>query len=313
MSPSIPVAGAANTLGGAAVRRAKTHWDRGREGSKLIVRIGRSVKQDHMVPVEIRDRLADALPARIRVDPDVQDAVASLLDGADVAAAEDVLAQSIARLCRDVVEWPVGFDEIAFGKVTAAHAAAAVNEVKATDRDAAHVDHLVERELLLEIRAAVSQPDVENHEIGALLRGPLKQVDQEANVQAAVMRQDEGKLAEAARLAGGVADALDEANLSPAAVTFRLWAAQLLAAADDKEAAQALLEGIAWAHMDSPLHTAALSAISELRRIGGDEWLIRGLEAVESWPRVPWAAGWLDEAITADDRPGAGLRWRRYA
>ena len=93
-------------------------------------------------------------------------------------------------------------------------------------------------------------------------------------------------------------------------MTFRLWAAQLLAAGDEKTEAQNVLESMAWAHMDTPLHTAALSAMSELRRIGGDEWLIRGLDAIESWPRAHWAARWLDEAIVADERSDVGLRWK---
>ena len=142
MSPAIPAAGAVGTVGGAAARRVKTHWDRGHEGSKLIAQIGRRVKQDAEVPHEIRERLAAALPARLRLDPDVQGAVSSLLDGEDVVAAQDALAEAIARLSADVVEWPTGFGASEFGKLAAAHAASAVNEVKATDREAAHVDQL---------------------------------------------------------------------------------------------------------------------------------------------------------------------------
>ena len=310
MSPAIPAAGAVGTVGGAAARRVKTHWDRGHEGPKLIARIGRRVKQDAEVPHEIRERLAAALPARIRLDPDVQGAVSSLLDGEDVVAAQDALAEAIARLSADVVEWPTGFGATEFGNLAAAHAASAVNEVKATDREAAHVDQLATREILSEIKAAVSEPRAGNHAIGALLRGPLKQVGEEANAAAATKHQDEGRFAEAAQLAHGVADALEDADLSPAAVTFRLWAAQLLAAGDERTEAQDVLERMAWAHMDTPLHTAALSAMSELRRIAGDEWLIRGLDAIESWPRAHWAARWLDEAIVADERSDVALRWR---
>jgi hypothetical protein len=310
MSPTIPGAGVATALGGAAARRAKTHWDRGHEGPKLIAQISRRVRQDDAVPFAIRERLADEVPPRIRVDPDVQGAVSSLLDGVEVAAAQDALAQRIAELFGDVVEWQPGFNASAFGKVAAAHAAEAVNEVKATDREASHVDALINRELLSEIKAAVSEPESASQEIGALLRGPLEQIGEEANARAAVDRQEVEEFAEAAELASGIAAALVAAKLSPAAVTFWLWSAQLLAAAGEKDRAHAVLEQIAWAHMDSPLHTATLSAIAELRRIEGDDWLIRGLEAIESWPRLPWATKWLDEAIAADERPDVGLRWR---
>ena len=308
MSPSIPT-GPLSSVAGPVVRRAKVVWDHEHERSKLIARVSAGIRQDDSVPYTLRDELAAKLPDRIRVEPGVQRAVSALLGGVDAVAAEQSLADQIARVCADLVDWPANFSADAFGAIAAAHAASVVNEVKATDREAAHVDAVINRGILSQIRAAVSTPEVAPNKVGALLRGPLEQIGQQANLEAALELQSDGHFAEAAELSAAISGALEEANLAAAAVTFQIWTAQLLAAAGEKGGAQVVLERMAWTHMDTPLHTATLSAIAELRRVGCAEWLVRGLEAAESWPRAPWAAAWLEAAIANDDRPDAVLRW----
>ena len=300
-----------NALVGAGLRRGKIAWDRGRENPRLVDELCRRIKLDARVPIDVRDRLATAIKQGLAVDPVSQEALHALLVGTDSTAAQDALAERVRDLCRDTVEWSAGFSPDEFGKLAASVAQEAVSVVKATDREAAHVDHLVTRDAFRkELAEALRPSDAQGHEVGALLRGPLRQVDQEAAVHSAIDLEEAREPGPAAGLANGVADTLDAAGLEPAAVSFRLWAAQLWADAGERPRGQASLEGMAWKTMHSATHTAALSAIAQLRIIGAEEWLIRGLEAVESWARVPWAAKWLDDAIAQDDRADTVLRWK---
>jgi hypothetical protein len=151
-----PALSLAGQLTGAAGRRTTTHWARGKEGHKLIKEMARRVKQDGLIPYEIRDSLAAELPSKVRVEPDVRGALTLLLEGRHVPEAESALAQLIAELCKNVVAWPEGFDAAAFGAIAAAHAAAGVNAVKATDREAAHVDAVAIRELMQRVEEGVA-------------------------------------------------------------------------------------------------------------------------------------------------------------
>jgi hypothetical protein len=151
MSPSIPT-GPLTAVAWPVVHRAKVIWDRDHERSKLLGRLNAMIRKDDSIPHALREELAAKLPNRIRVEPDVQRAVSALLDGVDAVAAQDALADEIARLCADLVESPADFSARAFAPIAAAHAAATVNEVKATDREAAHVNALINRGILSEIR-----------------------------------------------------------------------------------------------------------------------------------------------------------------
>jgi tetratricopeptide (TPR) repeat protein len=156
---TLPLTGAASKLSGsllsAASRRAKTFWDRDHEGHRLIKQIALRVKQDANVPAGIRERLATELPDRIRTEPAVQGALALLLDGEEVKAAVAALSQLVARLAQGAVEWPADFGPRSFGSVVGRHALDAVHEVKATDRDAAHIDAKVTRETVNAVHETV--------------------------------------------------------------------------------------------------------------------------------------------------------------
>lgn len=130
----------------AAGSKAKTFWLDENEGARLIDRIRRAVLADASVSHEVREELARALPRAIRTDPAVQGAIVLLLSGEQVDQARGALAELVARLMRNEVKWPEGFTAEQFGAIAAGHAVAAVNEVKATDRAAAHVDAKYTRE-----------------------------------------------------------------------------------------------------------------------------------------------------------------------
>jgi tetratricopeptide (TPR) repeat protein len=130
----------ADRLGGAAAGKAKGFWLRDHEGARLVSQLQHLVKADAAVHHEVRDALARALPDRLRTDPAAQGALVLLLAGEDVEAACAALAQTVARLAQDAVVWPADFTAARFGEIVAGHALDAVTAVKASDRDAAHID-----------------------------------------------------------------------------------------------------------------------------------------------------------------------------
>jgi hypothetical protein len=310
MSPIPAFVGPAANVGIGGARRGKVALDRRRETPKLLGQISRRVKSDESIPEDLRDGLGRDLVSRIKADPTVQDALGLLLNGSDVAAAQERLAQSIAALCQDLRSWPPDFDASRLGTIAAAHAAAAVSQVKATDREAAHTDAKQTHELLMDIKDAVLAPNEPDAGVGALLQGPIRQVGQEENFRAATELEADGAFQPAARTTLEIADALDAAHLSAAAITFRLSAARLLLSAGDAPTAQEILENLIWRYLNTPLHIAALSAIGALRQSGAEDWLVHGFEGLDGWPRLPWAAKWLDEAILNDARPDISERWR---
>jgi tetratricopeptide (TPR) repeat protein len=130
----------ASVLVGAAASKTKTFWLRNHEGAQLIRRLQRSVGADAAVHHEVRDELARVLPEKIRTDPAARGALVLLLSGEQVESALAALAEVVGRLMQDSVSWPDGFTSGQFGTIVAGHALEAVNDVKASDRDAAHVD-----------------------------------------------------------------------------------------------------------------------------------------------------------------------------
>lgn len=336
-----PAAKLSGSLVSAAARRGKTFRDRDHEGHRLIERVAALVKLDGSVPAGVRDQLARDLPERLRTEPTVQGALALLLDGEEVDAAAAALSQLVARLMQSVVEWPEGFGAESFGEVVARHALEAVNEVKATDREAAHVDakHTRQRveavhdavaassQLLIEKTGAHREQEKREHEelhraiqallgrdrtdgiVTALVAGPLHHAGQTEAAENAARLERERRHAEAAEVVLAIASALDRSGLSAVAESYRTRAAGQLDAAGDRLAAVALLEEVAWTQIGTQSR-AASGAVWELERMVGETWLVRGLEACASWPQLPWASRSLDEAIVVDDDPDRVLRWR---
>jgi tetratricopeptide (TPR) repeat protein len=147
----------AGQLAGAALRRGTEFWRRNREGHNLTRQIAKKVRADARVHHEVREELAKALPDKLRMDPSAQGALALLLEGTEIAAAADALTQITARLVCDSVEWPAEFGADAFGGIVAAHAVESVGQVKATDREAAHVDAKYTRERIAELAHVVAR------------------------------------------------------------------------------------------------------------------------------------------------------------
>ncbi|HET7121089.1 MAG TPA: tetratricopeptide repeat protein [Solirubrobacterales bacterium] len=130
----------AATLVAAAGTKVKSFWLKDQEGARLIKATAARVKADADVDYAVREELARKLPAALRAQPETRGALVHLLEGKQVPTARNSLAVLVARLMQDEVRWPEGFSASEFGTIVARHAAEAVNEVKASDRSAAHTD-----------------------------------------------------------------------------------------------------------------------------------------------------------------------------
>ncbi len=129
-----------------AAQKPKRYWERDREGANLINQIKQLVAADARVDYSVRAQLARSLPAKLRTQPSAQGALLMLLAGEETTAASAALAQVVAVTMRDAVAWPEDFSPERFGKIVADHAVEAVDAVKASDRDAARVQHKRTRE-----------------------------------------------------------------------------------------------------------------------------------------------------------------------
>ena len=93
-------------------------------------------------------------------DPEVHRNLARMLDGKDVDAATAALSGVVARLVESCVDWPESFGPEQFGELVGGHALDTVNFVKATDREAAHVDEKYTRQKVEEVHDAVDSSRV---------------------------------------------------------------------------------------------------------------------------------------------------------
>jgi hypothetical protein len=163
----------ASLLAGLATERARIAWEKSREKKKLIQGLADAVRADADVDHRVRSELAKALPDKIGVEPDVHVALGYLLQGERVKAAQDALAEVVARIMGNAVPWPTGFTPEDFGKIVASHAPDVINKVLATDRGAAHTDA---KSMLDELRGLADAL-----EEAGIARRPLDRVEVLAN------------------------------------------------------------------------------------------------------------------------------------
>jgi tetratricopeptide (TPR) repeat protein len=142
----------------------------------------------------------------------------------------------------------------------------------------------------------------------ALLAGPLDHSGQTAKANQARELGDGGHPSEAASLLFEIAQALVNQGLDTVAETYRLQAADLLAANNEVEAAVDAIDEVLCAQVDrgSP---DAWSVVRHLESVIGGHWLVRAWDACVRWPEIPYASEWLRQAIDEDDRQERRLRW----
>lgn len=340
--PSDPLSGAAGRLSGqlfgATARRAKVFWDREHEGGKLINRIGQLVRRDADVPGDVRDRLAEVLPDRMRTEPEVHRNLGRMLDGEEVDSATAALSSVVARLVESCVDWPESFGPEQFGVLVGRHAFDTVNVVKATDREAAHVDEKYTREKVEGVHGAVDSSRVElldglqaterrivdafrerteDHQHStdlahALLVGPLRHAGVLEEVDRAQSVADAGELLRAAEAFLEIASRLSKRRLELAAEGLQERAAIWIAQSGDVDRATAILLEVAETRISRGARWGVESVARTLGSLLGEEgrWLVDALMSRITWPERDGQA--LEHLRVASERARArkaDVRW----
>ena len=159
-----------------------------------------------------------------------------------------------------------------------------------------------------ELRALVSPSASSDLAAALLVGGPLRQAEQQKNVERAETLGEQEPV-RAAGIFEEVADALDHHGLNTISPTYRMRAARLLADAGERDNAAILVERVAWAQIRERSSIASL-AVRQLEQLLGDVPLVRGLQACVQFPAVAGSSAWLREAIEAEDDPERALRFR---
>jgi tetratricopeptide (TPR) repeat protein len=340
--PSDPLSGTVDKLSGqlfsAVARRVKTFWDREHEGGKLINRLGELVRQDAEVPGDVRHRLAGMLPDRMRTEPEVHRELGRMLDGEDVDAATAALSRVVARLVESCIDWPESFAPEQLGVLVGRHALDTVNLVKATDREAAHIDAKYTRERVEAVREAVDTGGVElldglqaterrildalrerteDHTqptdlAHALLVGPLRHAGVLEEVDRAQGLADAGELLRAAEAFLEIASRLSKSRLELAAEGLQERAAMWIAQSGDVDRATVILLDVAETRISRGARWGVESVARTLAGLLGEEgrWLVDALMARVTWPERESAA--LEHLRVASERATAGradMRW----
>lgn len=340
--PHDPLSGAADKLSGkllsATARRAKTFWDREHEGGKLIDRLGQLVRRDGDVPHDVRNRLADVLPDKMRTEPEVHRVLGRMLDGEDVNAATAALSSVVARLVETCVQWPETFGPEQFGALVGRHALDSVNSVKATDREAAHVDEKYTRERVDAVHDSLDSTRVEVVDVvqttgqrildalgassagkhqptdlaHALLVGPLRHAGVLEEVDHAQRLLDAGDVLPAAEAMLEIASGLSKRRLELAAEGLQETAAMWIAQSGDVSRATAILLEVAETRISRGARWGVESVARTLGGLLGDEgrWLVDALMSRMTWPERDDRA--LEHLRVASEHAMAGkadVRW----
>jgi tetratricopeptide (TPR) repeat protein len=121
----------------------------------------------------------------------------------------------------------------------------------------------------------------------ALVVGPLRQVEGEADVQEAERLAQTGAVVEAAQKLLDVVDRLNRAGLPIAAEALTERSGALLAGGGEREAAVDVLVGVVEARVDRGARWAAQSTLAAVEPlVGEDGWIVSALQARIDWPEV---------------------------